>query len=125
NDEFAILMDEVPSGVIVLDAKGKVVKINDAARRIARIPVDESKPLEPQAVELFRIRYPDGRPVPIAEIPSGRALRGEPTAPLDYVFTAAGEEVRVRVSTRTLRGSDGGVRGAMFVFTELGARRIA
>ena len=119
--ELSAVLDEVPSGVIFVDERGKLVKMNAAARRITRQPVDPQVSLSEATVARFRIRYGDGSPVVLADMPLARALRGEASPPRTYIFEIGdpAEEVMVRSSSRTLRDPDGRIRGALIVFTEL------
>lgn len=119
--ELSAVLDEVPSGVIFVDEHGKLVKMNAAARRITRQPVDPQVSLSNATIAKFRIRYADGSGVVLEEMPLARALRGEGAPPRDYLFVIGDPpvEVKVRSSSRTLRDPDGRIRGAMIVFTEL------
>jgi DNA-binding CsgD family transcriptional regulator len=101
-EELAALLDLMPSGAIVVDELGQIVKVNDAARRMMA-PIDMDRPLDQES------------------LPVERTLRGE--AVVDHEFTfSAGDPPRprtARVSTRPLRDPDGQIRGAILVFTEL------
>lgn len=120
-EELATVLDLVPSGVIVTDEKGRIVKVNRAAHRIARTPFDPARPIDAQGVDTFHVRDAAGRTLARDELPVARALRGEtvPTA----VFRLAGghppQDIRVRASVRPLRDVGGRVRGAMLIFDEL------
>jgi DNA-binding CsgD family transcriptional regulator len=93
-EELDAVLDLAPSGVVVVDARGDVVRVNEAAQRIA---------------------------LKSLEIPIALALAGEATA--DQELTCMGVdpacEIRVRASVRPLRDPDGRIRGAIAVFTEL------
>ena len=119
--ELSALLDEVPSGVIFVDEHGKLAKMNEAARRITRQPVDPKVTLSDATIARFRIRYGDGSPVVLADMPLARALRGEASPPRTYIFEIGDppEAVKVQSSSRTLRDPDGRIRGALIVFTEL------
>lgn len=120
-EELATILDLVPSGVIVTDDKGRIVKVNSAAQRIARTSFDLARPIDAQGVETFHVRDAAGRALSRDELPVARALRGEtvPTA----VFRLGGghppQDIRVRASVRPLRDVGGHVRGAMVIFDEL------
>ena len=121
-EEYAAVLDQVPSGVVVLDAEGRIVRINDAARRIARIPADTTRSVV-LARDVFRMRHLDGTPVPPDALPSLRALKGEQVPPTDLAFAVGDEVVGVRTTTCALRDPDGTIRGVLTVFTELWTRR--
>ncbi|HJW48152.1 MAG TPA: PAS domain-containing protein [Candidatus Limnocylindria bacterium] len=120
-EELATILDLVPSGVIVTDEKGRIVKVNRAAQRIARTPFNPERPSDAQGVATFHVRDAAGRALARDELPVARALRGEtvPTA----VFRLAGghppQDIRIRASVRPLRDVGGRVRGAMLIFDEL------
>jgi PAS domain S-box-containing protein len=118
-DELSAVLDEVPSGVIFVDDKGTLIKMNAAARRITRQKTDPKVSLTPDTLTRFRIRYDDGSEPVLVEMPLARALRGESAPPRNYIFEIGDEQIRVRSSSRTLRDPDGRIRGAMIVFTEL------
>jgi PAS domain-containing protein len=105
-EEFAALLDLVPSGIVIVDETGRIVTMNAAAQRIAASPIDPA------------------RPAPILDTPLSRALQGEVVA--DEIGTVAGgdppQEARGRVTARPLRDPDGQIRGAIAVLTELGPR---
>ena len=119
--ELAALLDEVPSGVVFVDEHGKLVKMNAAARRITRQPVDPDVSLTEETLSQFRIRYGDGSPVVLADMPLARALRGESAPAMTYIFQKGDppEQITVRSSSRTLRDPDGRIRGALIVFSEI------
>jgi len=119
--ELSAVLDEVPSGVVFVDERGKLVKMNAAGRRIARQREDPEVTLGEQSIAKFRIRYGDGRPMVLEDMPLARALRGESGPPENYIFEVGDppEEVMVTSSSRTLRDPDGRIRGALIVFTEI------
>ncbi len=120
-EELAAVLDLVPSGVIVTDDAGLIVKVNHAAQRIARTPFDLTRPVDAQGEETFRIRDMTGRPLAAPNLPVGRALRGETVPSADFRFSGGDppQEIRVRASVRPLRDVGGRVRGAILVFHEL------
>jgi PAS domain-containing protein len=119
--ELSAVLDQVPSGVIVVDERGLLVRINEAGRRITRVPLQEHQSFDEQARQ-FELLDIEGRPMPADERPIARALRGDTVAamPLTFVVGDPPERVRVSCSVRTLRDSGGHIRGALLVFTELG-----
>jgi PAS domain-containing protein len=109
--------------VLVLDENGKVVKINEAAQRIARVRIAPDRDLEEQIASIFDWRDAAGRPVTLDELPIRRALKGETVGPVEFSFVSGTPRERVHIvsSVRTLRDPDGRVRGVLVVFNELGA----
>ena len=122
-EELAALLDLVTSGVIVVDHRGRIVKINDAARRIVRGQLDRSSALDDRAATVFDLRDMLGNAVAPSDTSVARALRGEEIPTREFTLVAGNppERVSVRSSVRALRDPDGAVRGALLVFVELGA----
>ena len=125
-EELAAILDLVPSGVIVTDEEGRIVKANAAAQRIARTPLDMTRPLHDQAADIFEVSDAEGRRLAPRDTPVAQALRGETPATQEFWFRAGSppRRRRVRASIRPLRDADGRIRGALAVFTELGASPI-
>ncbi len=118
-EELAAVLDLVPSGVIVTDEAGRMVKVNEAARRIVGTPFDLTRSIDEQGVGRFHIRDAAGRPLGVDELPVARALRGETLVSAEFRFVG-GEpprEIAVRSSVRPLRDVGGRIRGAILVFT--------
>jgi PAS domain-containing protein len=121
-EEVDGVFELVPSGVIVLDELGRIVKINAAGRRIVRgVPFDVSAPLPSQGPDPFSLRDAAGRLLQVDETPASRALRGETVRDEEISFPVPEppHEVRARVSALPLREPDGQIRGALVVFTEV------
>jgi PAS domain S-box-containing protein len=119
SEELGAVLDLVPSGVIVVDDQGMIVRANAAAQRIAGIPLDPSEPLDVQARDAFEGRDAGGHRLSLDEMPVGRALRGETTLEEEFTFRTRNGAIRVRTSVRPLRGLDGDIRGAIAVFTKV------
>jgi PAS domain S-box-containing protein len=119
-EELAVVLDLVPSGVIVTDDQGRIIKMNEAAQRIARRPFNRDRSLNAQA-GMFGLRDASDRRLEADETPVARALRGETTSSSDFSFDAGDppQAVRIRVSAQPLRDPDGRIRGALSVFAEI------
>jgi PAS domain-containing protein len=122
-EELAAVLDLLTSGVIVVDEKSHVVKINDAATRIMRGQLDLERALGEQATSVFDLRDMFGHALAPSDMSVARALKGEeiPTRESRFVAGDPPERVTVRISVRALRDPDGSVRGALLVFTEIAA----
>jgi PAS domain-containing protein len=117
NAEQLAIFDLVQEGVIVADTTGRLIKINDAARRIAGMPLDFAEQVEARVTQ-FQLRHDSGEPLADAEIPLVRALAGEtvPWAEFIAVRPVDGTDVRLRVSAEPMRGADGSIIGGVVVF---------
>lgn len=118
-EELEAVLELMPSGVIVVDDEGKILRVNAAARRIVGVPLDTNRPLDVQAKDAFDLRDSDGKRLGLDDMPIGRALRGETTVERELGFSTVDGLVRVRTSVRPLRGVDGDIRGAIAVFTKV------
>ena len=119
NTELAALLDLVPSGVVIVDAAGYVVKANATAQRIAGRPLDSARTMDDQARELFKGRAADGHPLEVVDMPFARALRGIATEAAEFSFLIdESQEVWIRSSIRPLRHASGAIDGAIAVFTQ-------
>jgi PAS domain S-box-containing protein len=107
---LAAMVEQLSDHVVACDASGKLLLVNEAARRPAGGPVD---PLDwPQHFGLFR---PDGHtPLPAAEVPLFRALQGEVIRDVDVAVEAPGTGLRrMLVSGRPVMDAHGRTLGAV------------
>jgi PAS domain-containing protein len=117
--EQLAIFDLMQEGVIVADSSGRLLKINEAARRLAGIPPEMPRSMEP--IEMFQIRGADGRQLPLEEIPLMRAIAGETVPWTDYVSfnPERREDVRLRVAGTPVRDASGTVIGGVIVMRRL------
>jgi PAS domain S-box-containing protein len=120
-EEFATVLDLVPSGVMIVDETGRIVTMNTAAQRIARMEIDRGRPAPAQFAEAYAIRDASGHRVNALDTPLSRALRGDAVVDAVHAFVGGDppQDVRIRTTARPLRDPDGQIRGAIAVFTEL------
>jgi PAS domain S-box-containing protein len=100
-NELIAVLEQLPSGVVVVDGQGQPVLANYAARQLPGTCIDDSLPL------------------------LARALRGESVSGEELtVSNADGDEaLRLRVSGIALRDQFGTITGAVAVFTDVGGER--
>jgi DNA-binding CsgD family transcriptional regulator/GAF domain-containing protein len=122
---YAIL-EQIPSGVVVLDRTGKIVLRNAASRRIAGNHHDWSRPLADQVSD-FMIRDMDGRLLQPEETPGARALRGERMVEFEGLMRPPGSnaDITVRIAAVPLRATDGQIDGALIVYTDVTREKLA
>ena len=115
--EQLAMFDLIQDGVVVADADGRLVKINDAARRIAGLPADFTRLVE-ERVAAFALRDASGRPLGYDEIPLVRALAGETILSGDYILfhPVRGVDARVRVSAAPMRAANSSIIGGVVIF---------
>jgi DNA-binding CsgD family transcriptional regulator len=118
--ERLALLDLVPSGVVVLDAQGAVLKVNRAAQSFlggGPLPNVSSESVEP-----YRLRDAvTGRNFPPIETVLRRALAGEPVRDLRMrvFFPTLGRDASIRLDLEPLPAHEGAVRGLVAAFTEV------
>ncbi len=114
---FTAMMD----AVIVYNAEGKVIKANPAA--IEAYGFDPTGINQEELVRKLQLRYPDGRLVPVEELPSSRALRAEKVYGERLLLTnSRGEDLTILNSASSLPSEDGGLAGAVVVWRDVSER---
>ena len=115
------VVDQMPEGVVVLDAAGKMTHCNRAAMALSTGPsgqVDEFG-----NAMIFDLRTPSGAPLPFGEIPAVRAMRekrrlnGIEVA----VMAPGGRLVPLLVNVAPLRNARGEAAGAVALFKDITA----
>lgn len=106
-------------GVIVVDAEGRQVFMNEAGRRLARLEPSRELPMERRSAA-FELRYLDGRPLLPEEMPLDRALQGETLVDVRLILGApGGSDIVVDGTASPIRDRTGSVNGAVWVFRDI------
>jgi len=119
------IIERIPMGVIVVDAGGDLVFMNEAGRRISGEQPQDAAPVADQAAA-YAIREPvTDRELTPEETPIGRAVNGETVEDFEYVFAApgGGGDRWVRVSAAPFLAPDGTVEGAVAIFADVTEER--
>ena len=91
--QLQAVLDNMPEGVVVTDVEGNVLAMNAAALALHEYQsIEEARRWFPQYQETFELFDMSGEPLPLAQWPISRALRGE-------IF----EEMKVNVRRKDLR----------------------
>lgn len=108
---LAAVLEQLPEGVVVRDADGQVIVYNRTARSLSA-----------QADRLLEVCRPSGEPMPRAEHPVERALRGgETVIGAEAQLPVAGRRVPVLVNAAPIRDAQGAPAGAVAVFQDISA----
>jgi len=123
--ERATIIEQMPGGLILLDASGTVTLINEAGRRISGAPPDGTRPLAEQTTDYGLRDAITNRVLAPEETPAARALQGERVETDDHVFRRSGEaaDTWARTSAAPLRDAEGRITGAVVVFSDMTEER--
>ncbi|MBJ6723395.1 sensor histidine kinase [Geomesophilobacter sediminis] len=77
---YRLLFETVPQGIVFQDAQGRITSMNPAAEAIVGRSASELVGKRAEELEIV-VLHPDGSPLPVAEHPSLRALRGALSVP--------------------------------------------
>lgn len=120
--ELEAIVANMPDGVALYAADGRLVQMNVAGRAISgedHLP-DETLP---EVVEHFDLRYPDGRPIPLDDLPLPRALRGESVSGYEFISHTSHGARNILASSAPVRNAAGAVTSAVVVFSDITERR--
>ena len=117
-------LSSIADGVVMLDAQGRVVFVNEAARQLVQLGPARSLAWE-QLVQKFGPRHADGSPMPPGETPLSRALQGEIVT--DSLFLLGDQskadghtgDTYVSMTAGPVRDEDGQVVGAVSIFRKV------
>ncbi len=129
--ELLAVLDQLPSGVAVVDARGRLKHMNEAARHYLGSVIDRVQTLTQAAILAGMRNARTGRLIDDAWSPIVRALHDEPVIGEDYTMPRGADQewLRLRISAVPLHDEDGQVRGALTIFARaeelLSAERIA
>ena len=111
------IVNLVSDAVFVADREGRLVFANAIGRSLLGLAgestlVDRHRQLD--------VRDADGRPLPLDEMPSSRALRGEQMSPVVLLIRDAGGQVRhVVTNAHPLRRADGSIYAALVTMNDV------
>lgn len=118
---LAAILEQLPSAVLVMDARGGMVLCNEAARRLASLSPGLERPLFEQ-VERIRWREPITRRVlRPEETPSARVLMGEAIERVVLLVSSGsqGADTWLAVAGAPLHDADGSNNGGVLVYTDV------
>ena len=118
--EQLAMFDLVPSGIVVLDHRGAVVKVNSAAQ--ALLGGGPFANVSSESARRYRLRDEvTGRELPSIDDTLARAFAGEAFRDLRLrmFLPALDRDASVRIDAEPLRAADGSVRGLVAAITEV------
>jgi DNA-binding CsgD family transcriptional regulator len=124
-EALTVLTHHLESGVVVLDASGHVVLVNEPAQRLLGLRSTDPRPWSEQ-VAGYQVRVAaGGRFVALAERPLARALAGETVSGWDGLVRPPGglQDISLVASAVPLRDAAGRVTGAVGIVSETSRER--
>jgi PAS domain S-box-containing protein len=119
------VIDQMPSGVVVVDARGRLIQMNEAARGIWAASPTAGQPVMQQTASFHAYEPKSGRPLAIPEMPVARALKGERVQGFEYISRRQPDDAEawLQASAVPLRDAEGQISGAVAVFSDVTAER--
>ena len=118
--ERLALFDLVPSGIVVLDSRGAVIKVNRAAQ--ALLGGGPYTDVSPESAKPYQLRdAATGRDLPPVDDALSRALQGERVHDLRIrmFLPALGRDASVRIDAEPLVAAEGVVRAVVATINEV------
>ena len=120
------LLETIEVGIVSCDANGENLVRNRAQRAIVGLRAASQTSSPEEAAELIDVLDEVGQPVPIADYPLIRALRGEEVGAVELLLGPAGGPHReVRTHAAQIVDPNGVVLGAVCALTDISAERSA
>jgi PAS domain S-box-containing protein len=120
------VLEQMPVGVVVVQAAGEVALVNRHARRLLR-EEEMGAGFEPWGA-VREALHPDGRPYAAEEMPAARVLRGgQELVEEEFLCCRKSDEALLwlRASAAPLRDASGGMAGALVVLQDVTAQKLA
>ncbi|WP_445176439.1 ATP-binding protein [Microcoleus sp.] len=114
-------LEAIPAGVSIHDASGKLVYLNQIAKRLSGVENIPDVTLE-EAVEVYQI-YRQNQPYPTEELPAFRALRGETVFCEDLELHRDGEIITLEVRATPIFDAGGNIIYAINAFSNIAQRK--
>ncbi len=124
DDILALVIEQSGDGIIMADAEGVLRIFNAEAERQHGAPRQEVRPAD--WTDTFGLRTLDDRPLPLADTPLYRAVRGERVENAGWLVRLPNREVRTLRGTATpLQRPDGTPAGAVLITRDVTAALAA
>jgi len=114
------ILASMTDGLWVYDSGGRVISVNEAALTMFGL-ASRTEAVENGSFSRFHLRYPDGRAIPVDDLPYARALRGM-TVP-DYLAIGrhliSGKDLDLSIAVAPIESN--GIVGAVLVMRDITA----
>ncbi|MCC3456830.1 MAG: PAS domain S-box protein [Microcoleus sp. PH2017_40_RAT_O_B] len=114
-------LEAIPAGISIHDASGKVVYLNETAKRLSGVQNIPDATLEKMA-EVYQI-YHQNQLCPTEKIPAFRALRGETVLVEDLEIHRDGEIIKLEVRATPVFDAGGKIIYAINAFSDISGRK--
>ncbi len=124
--KLRIVLDSLPIGVWVLDARGMVVHVNRVGERLQGFPRDEvvgRLNLLQDGDQSYRLLRADGSQYQADQIPASRALRGEVIEQEEILWRQDDQTRVITVSAAPIRDLSGAIVGAIATVVDITVRK--
>jgi PAS domain S-box-containing protein len=124
-DQLRVILDGIADGVMVIEpAGGRAVYVNDMAVAVLGVSPAAFAGTIAERTALLQMRDEQGVPLPAAEVPASRALRGEVVrgAVLRFNHALTGEERVMVVAANPIFDDAGAVRFVVMILHDLTER---
>jgi len=122
--ELEAIIANMPDGVAIYGADGQLMQMNAAGHAISGEDLSPDDAL-PDVVERFDLRYPDGRVIPLDDLPLPRALRGETVSGYEFVRRTRRGDTTILMGSVPIRDAAGRIASAVVIFSDITERRAA
>jgi len=122
--ELEAMIANMPDGVAIYGPDGQLVQMNAAGSAISGEDLSTDDAL-PAVVEYFDVRYPDGRVIPLDDLPLTRALRGETVSGYAFVSHTRRGDRTILMSSAPIMNANEEVASAVVVFSDITERKRA
>jgi len=122
--ELEAMIANMPDGVAIYGPDGQLAQMNAAGSAISGEDLSTDDAL-PAVVEHFDLRYPDGRVIPLDDLPLPRALRGETVSGYAFVSHTRRGDRTILMSSAPIMNANGEIASAVVVFSDITERKRA
>lgn len=122
--ELDAVFTAMTDGVIVYNQAGEITLMNDAAERMLAYSPDIRALRVAERVEALRMITADGRPLPPAESPAARALRGEDVRECVLGLQYPDRALWLSAGAMPIRTADGDLHGAVVTLTDITMQHV-